>query len=355
VIGLLALTCLLLVQSGEIPDGVPVPEVTRNLLLRLLAAGAAIGLLFAALRVAPARARIQLLALAAIVCWADLHWHQPNLHPTIDANWYRQPNPALNSLSPEARAGLRRMQPSRSRQEQNLFAVNAGLLDAFKLARVSLFNDWNLVEGAAKMNGFYSLWLPAQRKIAEALSRDPEDLPGGMADFFGVEYVSPTENTLEWIHRPTAAPLVQAGLALRPASDPLAALTAPDFDGARVALYEADEPAPFKPLPAAAATVTNHFISAHEIAFTVTSPAETIATVAVTHHPNWRASIDGEPAPLLRVNLGAQAVIVPAGEHRVELRYVDRAFSLGRWITLAALCVVAWRWRAIRREDAANG
>jgi len=40
-----------------------------------------------------------------------------------------------------------------------------------------------------------------------------------------------------------------------------------------------------------------------------------------TAHPRWAARVDGQPAPLLRANYLAQAVPVPAGTHRVELRF----------------------------------
>ncbi len=48
------------------------------------------------------------------------------------------------------------------------------------------------------------------------------------------------------------------------------------------------------------------------------------AGVLVVHEAftrDWQASLDGQPAHPLRVNLGMLGVPVPAGEHRIELRY----------------------------------
>jgi hypothetical protein len=45
--------------------------------------------------------------------------------------------------------------------------------------------------------------------------------------------------------------------------------------------------------------------------------------------PEWRASVDGSPAPVLRANVGFRAVPVPSGRHRVELRYRPRSVRYG--------------------------
>jgi uncharacterized membrane protein YfhO len=37
--------------------------------------------------------------------------------------------------------------------------------------------------------------------------------------------------------------------------------------------------------------------------------------------PGWRALVDGRPALLVRANLAGLGVVVPAGEHGVELDY----------------------------------
>ncbi len=37
--------------------------------------------------------------------------------------------------------------------------------------------------------------------------------------------------------------------------------------------------------------------------------------------PGWRASVDGRPAPVLRANLAALGVLIPAGAHEAELAY----------------------------------
>jgi hypothetical protein len=56
------------------------------------------------------------------------------------------------------------------------------------------------------------------------------------------------------------------------------------------------------------------------------------------YDPGWHATLDGSPAPVLRANLAFRAVSVPAGRHRVEMRYLPRSVEIG--LGLSALSVV---------------
>lgn len=79
-------------------------------------------------------------------------------------------------------------------------------------------------------------------------------------------------------------------------------------------------------------------------------PAVVVVTDAF--FPGWRATVDGSPATLLRVNTVFRGVAVPAGEHVVELRYQPESLRIGVVVSLATLaafvaCVAApWRWRS---------
>ena len=75
-----------------------------------------------------------------------------------------------------------------------------------------------------------------------------------------------------------------------------------------------------------------------------------LLVVSENHHPFWRAYVDGEERPLYRANYVWKAVVVPAGEHRVELRFHDPIAAACRWITLlstlfAIAFAAAWIWR----------
>jgi Bacterial membrane protein YfhO len=74
-------------------------------------------------------------------------------------------------------------------------------------------------------------------------------------------------------------------------------------------------------------------------------------------YPGWKATVDGEDAPIERVDYLIRGVAVPAGAHLVEFRYEPASWRAG-WIvsTLALLTILAaaaigWRrWRGEPRH-----
>ena len=56
-----------------------------------------------------------------------------------------------------------------------------------------------------------------------------------------------------------------------------------------------------------------------------------------SYYPGWRATLDGEPIPILRANYAFRAVRLPAGKHVVEFRYKPMSFYLGSFVTAITL------------------
>jgi len=77
--------------------------------------------------------------------------------------------------------------------------------------------------------------------------------------------------------------------------------------------------------------------SPERMSVTTDAPAPALLVVSEHFDPGWRATIDGRPAPLLEVDLGALGVAVPAGKHEVELRFWPRLLTAGLWIAATAL------------------
>ncbi len=63
--------------------------------------------------------------------------------------------------------------------------------------------------------------------------------------------------------------------------------------------------------------------------------------ISQNHHPNWRATVNGEPTPLVRANYLWTAVALAPGEHIVELAYRDPIVAITRWITLGGVVFFA--------------
>ena len=61
---------------------------------------------------------------------------------------------------------------------------------------------------------------------------------------------------------------------------------------------------------------------------------------SVTAHKYWQATIDGIPARLIRANIGFQGLVVPAGQHTIELRYQNRLLPFASSLSLLSLGVL---------------
>ena len=99
-------------------------------------------------------------------------------------------------------------------------------------------------------------------------------------------------------------------------------------------VYLVDEPAPIVTIPGGTTSVA---IGDGLIVATGDSQGGE-ATVARNWYPRWRATVNGEPAPITRTDDGYMAVPVPSGPVRLEVTYgVDGWDWLGRGISLAGL------------------
>ncbi|MBV8086377.1 MAG: YfhO family protein [Chloroflexi bacterium] len=58
-------------------------------------------------------------------------------------------------------------------------------------------------------------------------------------------------------------------------------------------------------------------------------------------YPDWQATIDGQPSPILTADGLFMALDVPAGDHRVVLQYVPKLFYVGAAISAVTLAVLA--------------
>ena len=56
-------------------------------------------------------------------------------------------------------------------------------------------------------------------------------------------------------------------------------------------------------------------------------------------YPGWQVTIDGQSADLLRTNVVQQGVVVPPGEHTIEIFFSPRTFNIGVVVSLTALII----------------
>jgi len=79
--------------------------------------------------------------------------------------------------------------------------------------------------------------------------------------------------------------------------------------------------------------------------------APAVVTIAEAWYPDWQVTVDGRPAPLLRVNWAFQGVWVEAGKHQAVFHYqaplfdrVAAGVSLSTAVVVVAAALVLW-WR----------
>lgn len=117
----------------------------------------------------------------------------------------------------------------------------------------------------------------------------------------------------------------------------------PRFPVRQVALFSdtaSVQPAPLvQPLTpsAVSAEVRDWRPGAMRVALTGTNPAASYLVVAENWYPDWRATVDGVPAPVLRADHALLGVVVPPGAREVSLQFRSATYDRGKLVSLVSL------------------
>ncbi len=127
-------------------------------------------------------------------------------------------------------------------------------------------------------------------------------------------------------------------------------LAAPDFDPEQTVLLSAPLASASAATNQNAGTVEFTSYSPKHIVLAANAAAPSVLLLNDHYDPNWRVTVDGQPAALLRCNFLMRGVAVPAGRHKVEFNFSlpNRPFyitlaSLGAGLLLAGLLFAATR------------
>jgi hypothetical protein len=306
----------------------------------------------------PSRQASPLLRFAPIalilIAWFDVYTHEPRQNPTAPASVYEQ-NLARTRLAmnpqPEL-GGSRAMLSPAAALELTRFAVSDAQNNLLA-KRLGYCANANLLDGVPKVDGFFSL---TPREFDSLLSLVYSATNGNwshLEDFLGVSQTTAPDKLLDWQPRQSSQPLVTAGQ--RPFflddTNALWAFGRNDFDAATMVFLPPSERDFVTVSNQTSAKVLSSKFTNQTMDAEVDAAEPSLVVIAQTYYHNWNATIDGQPARLLRANAAFQAVQVPAGKHTVHLFYHDRAFQFGAlisgagWlVSLAAL--LFWRRRA---------
>jgi hypothetical protein len=270
--------------------------------------------------------------------WLDVYTHEPAQNPAVPSSVYElnlararlamQPQPALGEsramVTPTAAMGFIRFALSDPKNN-------------FLAKRLGYCGNGNLLDAVPKVDGFFSL-VPRESDglISLLYGATNANFPK-LNDFLGVSQITAPDEIFHWQSRPTFLPFITAGQ--KPVflddAGTLRALTQPDFDGSKIVYL----PPEAKPLVNATNQTSVRLISSsfipQQVDVEVESAQPALVVFAQTYYHDWQATVDGQPAPLLRANHAFQAVPIPSGRHGVRLEYKDRAFEIGAAISMS--------------------
>jgi uncharacterized membrane protein YfhO len=98
-------------------------------------------------------------------------------------------------------------------------------------------------------------------------------------------------------------------------------------------------------------TAGTHAGTPSRIEIEAEAAAPTVLVLAQTFYPSWHATVNGQPAPVLRANHAFQAIPIPAGKSIVRLEYVDWPFRIGAGLSLLTLLGCCFLWRRARPSE----
>jgi hypothetical protein len=143
----------------------------------------------------------------------------------------------------------------------------------------------------------------------------------------------------------------QAAILARLKRDPRHILEAPRVEAGQL---PANGPPPATQPARVTVPISDYRPNAVELAFD--APAGGLLVLKDVYAPGWEATLDGEPAPVVRVNGLVRGVFVPAaGRHVVRFAYRPPMFVYGAAISiLTALLLGALTVVALRRHLASR-
>jgi hypothetical protein len=117
----------------------------------------------------------------------------------------------------------------------------------------------------------------------------------------------------------------------------------PRFDPLRVAVIDSAAPVQAQTLAALPAPlnitprITRYDAGHIAMELSAPAPAGSALVVSENYFPGWRATVNGQPAPVVRADYNLIGVPLPAGATRISLDFTDAAYRTGKMVTILAV------------------
>jgi len=283
-----------------------------------------------------------------VLLWFDVFTHAPNLSPTAPRAAF-EPDAVRRAFNWDDR-----LAPGNSRAMQSKDAfwrmVTTGSADPeldIRGRRLSLSMNLNLLDHAAKFDGFYSLDLRDYYDVFRFAYFKTNEA-ARLKDFVGISRISNPTNVLDWVPRDSALPMITAGQKPEFAgrAETLSGLLSDRFDPRHTVYLPPEDLGKVYADEQSNVRVGSPRCSSRRLDFQVEADSPALVVVAQSFYHCWHCYVDGKPTQLLRANYAFQGFEVPAGSHRASLVYEDQAFLMGALVSLASAlaCGAAWLW-----------
>ncbi|MBI5774144.1 MAG: hypothetical protein HZA89_10425 [Verrucomicrobia bacterium] len=294
---------------------------------------------------APETKRRWLLAGVLVAFWGDLATQMPSVNPEVPSKVYQ---PGLATLPEQVRLGEGRLMVSPQANFALHDKIAPDLMKDYLLSRVGVYNNCNLIDEVPKIDGFFSVYPRELRESVSPIYMSTNRYPAGLADFLGARLVTAPGELFHWEIRSNAMPLITAGqrpVFMKGRDDTLSAMFDRPFAPRDVVLLPENLRGQTTVTTNTTARVSSIRFAPHRVECEVDAAESSLVVIAQSYYHRWKPYLNGTSVPLLRANHGFQAVQVPAGKHRLELRYEDTPFWAGVGISVATLLVCGAMWR----------
>jgi hypothetical protein len=333
-------------QAGDVP-------LVSNALGRVVLLGAIVGATIFILGPLDQRREVVCVIGLLALLWLDNRTHVPRLNPTVTPDVY-QPEMVREYLKlPDPPVhGRGRIMPSYEAYLDWLQRKVISPHDECLEHRLTFAGNLNVLDGFSKPDGFFALYPRETWEFAQMMNNGGQSKLSPLKDFVGAIYISAPTNFTAWTRRDSAMAMMTSGQ--RPvfadANHTIAALQSAGFNP-RETVYLPLAAASLVPTNPGNARIISNSFSAHQVFIEVEAERPSLVTIAQSYYHRWHAIVDEAPATLLRANHAFQAVLVPAGSHRIILSYRDERFRIGAVISLLSLaaCAGVLFWFRARR------
>jgi hypothetical protein len=284
----------------------------------------------------------------------DLLTHMRWQNPTVARDMLTPNMEHVSSLKQAVPPGHSRMMSSLRALGWFHQSTTTNIADSYMAARLGVSHNVNLLDGLPKANGFFSLYINEQQEVEHRVFRDDENMFEPIANVMSISLTTAPGKLFDWAARTNYLPVVSIGQQpnFLHETNILEAMLDTNFNPAAMVFLPLSAKPDVSAMRQKDAKAVVEKFKPHEIMISVDTPGTAMVIISQSFYKPWKAYIDGVAAPVWRANHAFQAVQVGAGQHRLELRYEDRMFRIGAWLSMAAamgalICVL--RWPACRR------